>query len=574
MLEWIVFSKRFCRPAHPVFPHHFEVGKWVLAIRELNARTFYQPVGNEALFVFGYIMPRLNHDAGRNIGENLLLGIKKHGPEYINNFKGNFVVIAFYNDKLLILNDQFGVGKYFYWQAGEDFLAANHLSFIKNNRQLEISRKNVLLYFVFNYFIGGITAFKDCFYSIGATYHLLDSAIESGSYFSIEEFIAERRVVGGKKECLENAAECWRAIMKQYLDFFRGKRISQTLTAGMDSRLILAGFRANAFNPATFTFGRGDSMDVIHAKKVAKKLHLRHDHLYPDKLFFTNYAHHASEIIQRSSGLATLFRAHRLQAYKKMKDDFDVIFFGFIGSEVIRGLFPDGLTVPKIVSDYWLTGQLQIEKYYPQGWFALSEAERYEISREILGFDLMNRPDLFLFRVMIPLHFAQDIALNETLGAVAVAPYWDLDFLDFQRNTVFFTDNRRKEDFARRGHYTRRKGPYFSANLIKKLDKENSRISLGKGYSPADYAHSLYYAAVKFAFYKAFFKKRMGEPNFDYQHWFKDYLVKYINENPISFMKNAKEEWLKQIENIKGHDELSFLNVVKAINIDMITKVL
>jgi hypothetical protein len=572
MIEWAIFHKNFNLSHIPDFTSRYKIGNFNLVIIKNNIQGVILPDKDEGLFVFGYILPRLNTIIKGNVYENILEGLKLHGPQYILNFKGNFILIRFYDEKIFIINDHFGVSKYFFSGDGDQFMASNHISFIKKNRTLEISRKNILLYYLFNYFIEGTTVFNNCHYSTPASFHTLGSETFWGHYFSVKEFIDGRKIKYGKKESLKMAADLWKKIFQQYLNFFNNRRISQTITAGLDSRLILAGFRANNYNPSTFTFGRFDSMDVVHAKKVVRKLKLKHEHLYPDKSFFSNYSKFAKDVILRSSGMATLFRAHRLQAYDLLKANYNVLFFGFIGSETIRGLYPDGLLVPRIVSDYWLKGDFNLKEYFPANWFKFNEDELIDIKKEILNYEFFKRPDLLLFNVMIPLHFAQDIILNDTLNVFSLAPYWDIDLLEFQKGTEFFIENSRKEEFARLGHFNRKKGPYFSTYLIKILDKDNAKISLGKGYSPADYAFSMYYAAVRFAVYKTLFRKQYSIPNFDYEEWFKDYLRSYLNNNALSFINIDKQTLVRDIDNINGTDELSFLNHVKAINIDLILK--
>lgn len=567
-INWAVYSNNYSIKSNIAFCDKIIVGDYTIAIKDKSKKSYLNQNDKKGILIFGYIMPRLNFKVDtNNLYQNLLDGIINNGIAYINNYKGNFILIAFFEETIYICNDQFGIDKFFYVHSQNNFLASDNISFIKQNVPLSLSQKNILKYFIFNYFANGSTIYNECHYSTEAQCYKIGDTISNSKYFFIQQFIDDRKVTFTKKESITHAVSLWKEIINQYKDFFTHSQVCQTLTAGMDSRMILAGFRANNFNPATFTFGRADSLDVVHAKKIAGALQLKHLHFFPDDDFFLNYEQIAKKVNALSSGMASIYRAHRLNAYKKMQQNDAALFFGFIGSEIIRGLYPDGLTVPKIITDYWLHGNFEIKNYFPNNWFTLTDAELESIKNEILHYDFVNRPDLFLFRMMIPLHFGQDIKLCESLNMNAIAPFWDIDLLSFQRSTPFFTDNNRKEDFAKLGHYQRRKGPYFSANLISKLDKENASLSLGKGYSPLDYKRSLYYASLRFLFYKTFYKKRYVVPNFNYENWFKEYLKSFFNNNNITFLDIKKEMVLKEILNVKGSGEMSFLNYTKLINI-------
>jgi asparagine synthetase B (glutamine-hydrolysing) len=573
MAKWIIHNLTTKIEKEESFDLKLKIGEFnVLIDTDHDSQHYTSESFDEGIYIFGYLIPRLAKSNMKTDIHTLFLELKANGAKALNAYKGNFVIIVFFNNQLHVFNDHFGINKYFYYHLQDKFIASSSLHHISSNVSLKLSKKNILKYFVFNYFIGGITIYENCFNSSPASSHTLTNDICYKEYFSINDFIDERKVVYSKSESVRMASNLWKEIIKDYLNKFSGKRISQTLTAGMDSRLILAGFRANNYNPSTFTFGRGDSLDVIHAKKIASRLKLKHDHLFPEPEFFENYSNDAEKIITISSGMSSVFRAHRFDAYRKMKDNYDVLFFGFIGSETIRGIYPDGLTVPKIVTDFWLNGQISLRDYYPNEWFQFDDETITEIEEEIYNLDFIDRPDIFLFKMMIPLHFAQDIGLNEFLGVLSVAPFWDIDFLEFQKNTPFFTDVKRKEEFARSGHYNRRKGPYFSANLIFNLDKENAKLSLGKGYSPADYKRSLIYASLRFIFYKTLYKERYKVPNFNYETWFHNYIKETISTGKFDFVDTNKEQILNAFNNNKGETEAHLISFVKLINVELISK--
>lgn len=571
MTDWLIIPKDRYRLANE-YELKFSNDYYYLCLeREIN--SYYWNVSqNEGIFIFGYILPRLETHY-KNDPKSLLSLYREKGINFLQNFKGVFTIIILSKEDIIIATDQFGVSKFFYTIINNKIIAGNNFYELKKIVNYNISLHNIYLYFLFNYFIGDTTLYKEIKKSKGAEIIRCGRKIEINRYFDLYEFLRNRDIKYDRATTFDYAPQFWRTLINQYLSYFGRSKIAQTLTAGLDSRMILAGFRSNGFNPDTFTFGSENSMDVVFAKKIATALNIKHYHFFPDNDFFKKYEVKALEVIEKGESLVTLFRAHRYDAYKKLSEISKVIFFGFIGSEIIRGgVFPDGLIYPKFVLDLWLGKNISIKSILEENYIKLDNKILKQVEHKVFEeYDFYKNPDTHIFELIIPLHFGQDIRLLEKLGIYSVAPYWDIDFLDFQKSTPFFIDNSRKESLSKFGHFKRRKGPYFSTRIISILDKESSKIPLGKGYSPWDYQVSDYYAGLKFIFYKNFCKKRYYIPNFAYNGWFKDFLKGYCSDNNLLFIK-SKDKILSLINKTEGNDELAFLPFVKNINVDLINK--
>jgi hypothetical protein len=83
----------------------------------------------------------------------------------------------------------------------------------------------------------------------------------------------------------------------------------------------------------------------------------------------------------------------------------------------------------------------------------------------------------------------------------------------------------------------------------------------------------LFYAALKFAFYKTINKKKFGIPNFDYDVWFKEYLVNFIKSNSFEFIKSENEDLLSEVRNINGFSEIDYIDIVKLVNIQLLSRI-
>lgn len=524
----------------------------------------------EGCFIYGYLLPRLNKDV-KSEPVTLLDQFKTKGEKFLEDYKGIFTLIFITRDKISVFNDRVGISKFFYNQDQNDIYASNDILPLKQFVSLGLSMVNIYIYLLFNYFIEDRTAFREIFHSPGGTMLNIGLQSDISKWFDFKQFLDHREIKFSKKETFKTAPEFWKQLIAQYLDHFKDHNISQTLTAGLDSRMILAGIRNNNYNPDTFTFGNEHSMDVHYAKKVAKELGLNHHHFYPESTFFDNYHKKSAEVVGSGNGLVTLFRSHRLDAYKKLSNHSDVILFGFIGSEIIRSLYPDGLTLSRIISDYWVTGIMDpVENLKELGFLNIDDSIVKNLKNEITNLRFLDFPDLYLFDVMIPMHFGQDIRLLERIDIASIAPFWDIDFLEFQKSTPFFITNDRKKDFATLGHFQRRKGPYYSSKIITSLDPKSARISLGKGYSPKDFSTSFYLSGIKFLIYKKRFGDKFKVQNFGYFNWFKKYLQDYYSSHDMSYLGIDSEKVLQSINSNNGTDEFGNMQFVKFINIDIL----
>ncbi|MFW9876097.1 MAG: hypothetical protein ACFFG0_23590 [Candidatus Thorarchaeota archaeon] len=575
MSDWVILPREITANIH------------ISKIVNTNNYTFYSNIekndyllmNNKGIFLFGYILPVLSNPDNNTTPKNLLSKYKEFGDNFINNYKGIFTIIIIDNNKIKFFNDRFGLSKFFYIDKGKKFIGSNNLKLLSEFHSKKISKTNVFEYFILNYFTQGNTIYEGIKYSRGGTNFHLNSDLEKKYYFDIRHFMQHRsKELNIKKDIFHISSEIWTNIINQYLNHFSNKKISLTLTAGLDSRMILAAMRKIKFIPLTFTFGHKDSMDVRGARRIAKKLDLKHYHFFPEEKVLQNFQQSATDTVIKGDSLVTLFRAHRLDAYYKIKEYSDVIFFGFIGSEIIRGLYPDGLVINKLASSIWLNDKLNIKDFiinhFKKYFLSIPKNIIDELTERLSNYTFLYKSDQYLFEMIIPLHFGQDIRLLEKIGIFSLCPFWDIDFLEFIKNTPFFISNNRQKDFAKLGHFRRRKQPLFSSKLINILDKDSSRIPLGKGYSPREFAFSQNYSALKFLIYKFVNKfKSHDTPNFSYGNWYLNFLGDSLKNCNWQFLNINKQLIYKDIAKIiMPSDELNLLQFTQFINIDLIRR--
>ncbi|MEO1714231.1 MAG: asparagine synthase-related protein, partial [Bacteroidota bacterium] len=112
------------------------------------------------------------------------------------------------------------------------------------------------------------------------------------------------------------------------------KKMSVSLSGGMDSRLILGGLQAQN-NLQSFTFGKKKSWDVTYAQRLQKVV--GQDHRWWE-LKADNWWKGKQAAVWQSDGLKNLMHLHASPFYEKMASSDAVNFNGFLGGAAAGGL--------------------------------------------------------------------------------------------------------------------------------------------------------------------------------------------------------------------------------------------
>lgn len=541
-----------------------------------ESNYYYDETSRSGVFVFGYVASRIDASAGFDNYKDLYLILQDNPGRIAEIIKGIFTIVLITEGKFTVFNDPFGISKIFFTRNLNCF--GGRIQYPKEYAGSRISPDNLLEYYVFNYNLNGNTFFRDINYSTPATRIQIrpDGKASIETYFDVVEHLSKPRMKIPKKEVFTSAAEIWKSILMQWQQQLNGAKARLSLTAGLDSRIILGGFQSTYPNFSTFTFGDPRSGDVIYAKLLAKEFGIPHQHCFPGQDFFNDFLSHAQETYSSGDTLVTVYRAHRLDAYKEIMGDAGGIFLGMGGSDLVRGFGYDRLIVSDIAWNCW--NNRNIKNF-------LSDSQTMPKLKSI-GFSsvepLLDREDTYqyiyhplhyLFKVIIPLHFSQDVTLSMNNGWKIILPFIDLDYLDFLASTEYFEMN----DFVnfKSFEYKRRyKGLYYSARLSNELNSKLSDFTLGKGYCPKDIIHNRLGFLLKGLYYKLNNKHKPHYANFTFGEWFWGFLDKYLKENNLD-ETGLNTGYLKsELATLprKG-GELLYLDYTKAVNIHLATQI-
>jgi asparagine synthase (glutamine-hydrolysing) len=123
--------------------------------------------------------------------------------------------------------------------------------------------------------------------------------------------------------------------------YFNGReQIGVSLTGGLDTRMIMAWWKAAPESLPTYTFGgpMRDCQDVIIARKVAQICQQSHRVIPVADEFLSRFAHYAERAVYLSDGCAAVNRAADLYANEIAAEIAPVRMTGNYGSEILRRL--------------------------------------------------------------------------------------------------------------------------------------------------------------------------------------------------------------------------------------------
>jgi len=436
MCEWVITSNELV-----------EIAGFELILKNRQFRLYHKGDGiyffdfkgdKISVIIDGYVLPRLDcakefssYTPGPFIKELYL----RYRLGLINYIKGNFVVIIIKGNEFFIFNDRIGIKKFFYYVEGSCFIFSNRFKLLSDNISCKVNYENLAIYTLMNQFIDGLTFLKDVFYSKPSSKICFNGKITVDSYWNCEKLLSQKI----KKISYNSFSETFIKIIKSYIDYLNPGKISLTLTGGLDSRTILAALLHLGIKPGTFSYGNPFSGDVITAKKVAHAcgLNYKNHFVKPSVKWFANLA---DEIVDKGNSIAHIHRAHRLFAVANTSSnepDNEILFGGYMGGELIRNFFYDGIIMTGFTKD-WINRRLKrkglIIRYLDKNFLKVDNIDVDKIAnilsnQKFSGIEHRMNEFFLTFLVAAGLYHAQDMNLFGNYKRYPVPVYLDVDFL-------------------------------------------------------------------------------------------------------------------------------------------------
>jgi len=140
--------------------------------------------------------------------------------------------------------------------------------------------------------------------------------------------------------------------------FEEDQSVGLSLTAGMDTRVILAAIRERGRQLPSYTFGgpSGETFDIRTARRLADACNFRHQVIRINDDFFKDFPKYAEECVYRSDGTHDVLGAHDVYFNELTRTIAPIRLTGKFGSEVVRSRrlipsenFVEGVLQPRIL---------------------------------------------------------------------------------------------------------------------------------------------------------------------------------------------------------------------------------
>jgi asparagine synthase (glutamine-hydrolysing) len=132
--------------------------------------------------------------------------------------------------------------------------------------------------------------------------------------------------------------ETFKRILPRYLE--SDSKIGISLTAGVDSRMIMACLPQTRGKPICYTFSgeNRDTLDARLAARVAKECGLQHQILRLGPSFFSDFASHVDRTVYATDGALGSLGAHEIYLNNQARVLSPVRLTGVFGGEILRGV--------------------------------------------------------------------------------------------------------------------------------------------------------------------------------------------------------------------------------------------
>src|SRR5437016_11044863 len=245
------------------------------------------------------------HQVGQASGDWLVHLYEEEGDGFFEKLNGLFsgLLIDKRQSKAFLFNDRYGVER-IYCHETEDalFFASEAKALLRILPELRVfDREGVAQFLTFGCTLGQRTLFRDVQLLPEASVWLFENGkCQKRKYFSPETW--ESQSILPAESFVVQFQETFQRVLPRY--FESESRIGISLTAGLDTRLIMACLPKSEKAPVCYTFSgqKQDTLDARLAGKVAAACGLKHEILRLGSDFFSNFASHADRTLYITDG--------------------------------------------------------------------------------------------------------------------------------------------------------------------------------------------------------------------------------------------------------------------------------
>jgi asparagine synthase (glutamine-hydrolysing) len=275
-------------------------------------------------------------------GPSHLVHLCEEDPTFPASLNGRFhgLLTNRHRNEAMLFNDRYGMHRLYFHQAKEAFyFAAEAKAILAVRPELRSIEDRSLGEFIA---CGCVLENRSLFKGIsvlppGSAWVFRNAALEARkSYFHPEEW--ETQPVLEPEAYYEELREVFSRNLPRY--FNGSQQIGVSLTAGLDTRMIMAWHKAAEGSLPCYSFGGmfRDSQDVLVARQVARACGQAHQTIPLGEEFLSNFAHYAERTVRLTDGCVPVNHSPDLYVNERAAQIAPVRMTGNYGGEVLRSV--------------------------------------------------------------------------------------------------------------------------------------------------------------------------------------------------------------------------------------------
>src|SRR5947207_328946 len=281
------------------------------------------------------------HQLGQAAGSWLVHLYEEEGDCFFEKLNGLFsgLIIDKRQNKAYLFNDRYGVER-IYWHETEDalFFASEAKALLRVLPELrEFDQEGVTQFVAFGWTLEGRTLFRGVrLLPTGSVWSFESGDCRKQKYFSPAVWESQPTLTA--EAFHSRFQETFKRTLPRY--FESGSKIGISLTAGLDSRMIMACLPQAEVEPICYTFSgeKRDTLDMRLAARVAEVCGLKHQILRLGPDFFSDFASHVDRTVYATDGYLGSLGAHEIYFNNRARALSPVRLTGVFGGEILRGV--------------------------------------------------------------------------------------------------------------------------------------------------------------------------------------------------------------------------------------------
>jgi asparagine synthase (glutamine-hydrolysing) len=278
----------------------------------------------------------------------------QRGDDFLVDLNGWYcgVIADSGRKRVTLFNDRYGMGRVYFHETKDEFIFASEAKALLRIRPhlRSIDLESIADYLRYNC----ITGDKSLFKGVSLLPHASRFDFENGTvakrrrYFDFSEWEAQPTLDHDEFHSRFNET-----VKKVFPIYARGaENVALSLTAGLDTRLVMGALGKCNGNYSCYTFGGhwGELYDVRVARKLAKLYGKAFESILINNHFLRNFGSYATKAVYISDGTYEAFGAHDVFFNQIAREIAPIRLTGKFGSEVVRIRklvdslrYPDGL---------------------------------------------------------------------------------------------------------------------------------------------------------------------------------------------------------------------------------------